>query len=485
MPIRNIGGSGASDFTDLGDVPAAYTSEALKYLRVKAAEDGVEFQTFPSLVTTLLGLTDTPSSYSGQALKSLRVNAGETALEFYTRINTLLGLTDTPSSYSGQTLKTVQVNAAENALEFTPQTGGAGRADLSITKDRAGVKYMGEGKLRTAINKSYEKSDLNDLFDLCKASVQDCVIEVGGSGYDTDRFVMTDQFLIDYDNIIFRCAGMGATVFSPVDGLNKDLFAHEVGGDKHTNWVLEDFAVEGNQAGQASGSGVKMSFAGAAENDAISHGYWGTLRRVMTKDCKEYGIYCKQDPTPNTPQMLIEDCRSYGNGLNPDIYLYNIYDSVLKNPYADRVKLDHCSKTEVLGGYIGNGDLDFISSEQPRIKDTILDNTPNANPALRLDGCIDGNVDVTISNKVSSTADPAVQINGDGNLVKVIISDDAKAAGETWGYAVKEGAGAERNEYVIHNPWDLVTNYDAELIRSATQGFAKVHAPRIKKVRYV
>lgn len=37
------GGGGASDFTDLGDVPASYTGEGGAYVRVKAAEDGLEF----------------------------------------------------------------------------------------------------------------------------------------------------------------------------------------------------------------------------------------------------------------------------------------------------------------------------------------------------------------------------------------------------------------------------------------------------------
>lgn len=34
--------------------------------------------------TTFIGLTDVPASFSGQTLKAVRVNAGETALEFYT-----------------------------------------------------------------------------------------------------------------------------------------------------------------------------------------------------------------------------------------------------------------------------------------------------------------------------------------------------------------------------------------------------------------
>lgn len=39
------GGGGASAFTDLSDVPAAYTGEALKDVRVNAAETGLEFYT--------------------------------------------------------------------------------------------------------------------------------------------------------------------------------------------------------------------------------------------------------------------------------------------------------------------------------------------------------------------------------------------------------------------------------------------------------
>lgn len=42
------GGAGASDFTDLGDTPSAYTSQALKLLRVNAGETAIEFLTLQS-----------------------------------------------------------------------------------------------------------------------------------------------------------------------------------------------------------------------------------------------------------------------------------------------------------------------------------------------------------------------------------------------------------------------------------------------------
>lgn len=37
------GASGASDFTDLGDVPSSYSGEGLKVVRVNAGETGLEF----------------------------------------------------------------------------------------------------------------------------------------------------------------------------------------------------------------------------------------------------------------------------------------------------------------------------------------------------------------------------------------------------------------------------------------------------------
>ncbi|MCK9629705.1 MAG: hypothetical protein M0R37_14090, partial [Bacteroidales bacterium] len=44
-PTAFIASGGASAFTDLTDVPAAYTGHALKVVRVKATEDGLEFST--------------------------------------------------------------------------------------------------------------------------------------------------------------------------------------------------------------------------------------------------------------------------------------------------------------------------------------------------------------------------------------------------------------------------------------------------------
>jgi len=85
LELQAGGGSGATAFTGLSDVPASYSGAALKAVRVNASATGLEFYT-PSSggSTTFIGLTDVPASYTGQTLKAVRVNAGETALEFYT-----------------------------------------------------------------------------------------------------------------------------------------------------------------------------------------------------------------------------------------------------------------------------------------------------------------------------------------------------------------------------------------------------------------
>lgn len=115
-----IGGPGSIAFPDLTDVPNSYSGQAAKAVRVKGAEDGLEFFTL-SNVTAFLELSDVPASYSGQTLKYVRVNAGETALEFQTfptLVTAFTALSDVPASYSGQGLKYVRVNTGATALEF-------------------------------------------------------------------------------------------------------------------------------------------------------------------------------------------------------------------------------------------------------------------------------------------------------------------------------------------------------------------------------
>ncbi len=89
-PEGGGGGGGAESFTDLDDVPGAYSGQGGKLVAVKGDASGLEFIDPPEGggggggggAETFLELTDAPSSYSGQNGKFLRVNSGATALEF-------------------------------------------------------------------------------------------------------------------------------------------------------------------------------------------------------------------------------------------------------------------------------------------------------------------------------------------------------------------------------------------------------------------
>ena len=79
--------------------------------------------TIPAAVVpnTFLGLTDTPSAYTSQALKAVRVNAGESALEFYT-----------PSS--GITIGSTAISSGTND-RILYQSGGVVSQDANLTWD--------------------------------------------------------------------------------------------------------------------------------------------------------------------------------------------------------------------------------------------------------------------------------------------------------------------------------------------------------------
>jgi len=70
-------------FTNLVDVPASYSGQSTKLVRVKTDESGLEFFTSPvGFGGAFTNLSDVPASYVGEALKLVRVNAGATGLEF-------------------------------------------------------------------------------------------------------------------------------------------------------------------------------------------------------------------------------------------------------------------------------------------------------------------------------------------------------------------------------------------------------------------
>ncbi len=76
-----VGDSGSGGTKGLAPAPGAGDAAASKFLKADGTWD---VPTGSGTVADFTDLGDVPASYSGQTLKAVRVNAGETALEFYT-----------------------------------------------------------------------------------------------------------------------------------------------------------------------------------------------------------------------------------------------------------------------------------------------------------------------------------------------------------------------------------------------------------------
>lgn len=94
--------AGTLNFTDLGDVPSAYTGAEEYFVKVNAAGTGLEFVVDGgSGVGTFLELTDTPIDYTGMAGKVVAVNITEDAIEFIDApAGELTGLSDVVADYT-------------------------------------------------------------------------------------------------------------------------------------------------------------------------------------------------------------------------------------------------------------------------------------------------------------------------------------------------------------------------------------------------
>jgi len=128
------GGGGASAFTGLSDVPASYSGQANKIVKVKADESGLEYSS-AAAPTVFTGLTDAPASYTGQAGKVPVVNLAETGLEFGSPVSSYLALNDTPNAYTGQAFRLVSVKGDESGLEFSAAAAPSTLLALTDTPD--------------------------------------------------------------------------------------------------------------------------------------------------------------------------------------------------------------------------------------------------------------------------------------------------------------------------------------------------------------
>jgi len=203
------GGSGATTFTGLSDVPTSYSGNANKILSVNSgatalnfgytvgtsannivqltgdgklpAVDGSLLTNLPSGITTFANLSDVSVTYSGNAKKVIAVNPGGTGLSIGytvgTAANNLVQLTsagklpavdgslltnlpsggggataftslsDVPTSYSGNANKILSVNSGATALNFGYTVGTAANNIVQLTN--AGKLPAVDGSLLT------------------------------------------------------------------------------------------------------------------------------------------------------------------------------------------------------------------------------------------------------------------------------------------------------------------------------------------------
>lgn len=110
------GGGGVTDFLDLGDVPAAYTGEAGKGVRVKGDESGLEFYDLVAgtpFSITVAASDETTALTTGTAKVSFRMPHGATLSEVRASVTT---------APTGGTLLTVDINEGGSSILSTKLT---------------------------------------------------------------------------------------------------------------------------------------------------------------------------------------------------------------------------------------------------------------------------------------------------------------------------------------------------------------------------
>lgn len=134
---------GGAAFTDLTDTFSGYGTLGGKILRVKADETGLEAVDMPALIATIRDLDDVPDSFAGMAGRALIVKADESGIDFIDPavvtggVSKFSQLTDVPPDYAGSAGKLAAVNAGATGLEFIdPPTSlpAGGTAGQVLTK---------------------------------------------------------------------------------------------------------------------------------------------------------------------------------------------------------------------------------------------------------------------------------------------------------------------------------------------------------------
>jgi hypothetical protein len=143
------GGGGATEFTDLTDVPASYTGQANKLVSVKADETGLEFITSPTgTVTSVSGTTDRITSTGGTTpvIDIAATYVGQSSITTLGTITTgtwnattiAIARGGTGLTALGTANQLLRVNAGATALEYFTPTYISGNQTITLSGDVSG-----------------------------------------------------------------------------------------------------------------------------------------------------------------------------------------------------------------------------------------------------------------------------------------------------------------------------------------------------------
>lgn len=152
--VWSSGGAGATDFTDLGDVPSSYAGASLQGVRVNAGETGLEFYTIGSgTVTSVTGTANRITS-TGGATPVIDISAAYVGQSSITTLGTIatgvwnataitVAKGGTGLTALGTASQLLRVNAGATALEyFTPSYISANQT-ITLSGDVTGSGTTG------------------------------------------------------------------------------------------------------------------------------------------------------------------------------------------------------------------------------------------------------------------------------------------------------------------------------------------------------
>lgn len=162
-----IGGveAGISAFSGMQDTPNSYVGQGLKYVRVKANESGLEFVDAPAggSVESFTDISDVPSAYT-TAFQFLRVNSTTNGLEFFTPRLRDISDVQTAGAQNGYGL---YYNSVSQLWEAGAAPASGATAFTGLTDTAGSLGAVGTfARMISGTTLGFSTADLNALDDV-------------------------------------------------------------------------------------------------------------------------------------------------------------------------------------------------------------------------------------------------------------------------------------------------------------------------------